>query len=82
MVPGESTMYAPIPVAYEVVPLDGGVGALEKNIDRGLAFGVALDDIVHDFGVEGASSTSDARGIALGVAYNIIVRDRGVDAPR
>src|SRR5215212_3910449 len=69
------------PGAYEVIILDGGVGALEKNIDRGLAFGVALDDIVHDFGVERAVRNKDGRGIALGVAYDIIVCDLGVDAP-
>src|SRR5215217_889272 len=47
------------PVSYEVVPLDGGVGALEKNIDRVLVYGVALDDIVHDLGIEGAVRNKD-----------------------
>src|SRR5215208_2518295 len=65
--PGRVDDFRADPGGYEVIILDGGVGALEKNIDRGLASGVALDDIVHDFGVKGAIRNKDGRGIALGV---------------
>ena len=78
--PGRVDDFRADPGGYEVIIHDGGVGALEKNIDRGLASGVALDDILHDFGVKGAVN-KDGRGIALGGAYKIIVCDLGVDAP-
>src|SRR5215218_5003531 len=52
--PGRVDDFRADPGGYEVIILDGGVGALEKNIDRGLASGVALDDILPDRGVERA----------------------------
>src|SRR5215211_1664667 len=73
------------PVAYEVVLLAGGVGGpvlyLDRDLAFGFAFGVALDNILHDFGIEGAVCNKDARSVAFGVAYDIIVQDGDVDAP-
>src|SRR5215211_5774370 len=68
------------PVAYEVIPLDGGIEAL-GSLDRVLAFGVALDDILHDPGIDGTVRNKDSRGAAVGIAYDIVLQDGGVDAP-
>src|SRR5829696_9882387 len=64
------------PVAYEIIPRDSGIVAFE-SLDRGVPFGDASDDIVHDLGVAGTVPDKDAT-VFVGFR-DIVLRDSGVD---
>src|SRR5215217_4198655 len=68
------------PVAYEVIPRDGGIEASIDSLDRVMAFRVASDNILHDRGAR-TGLGNDAIGVGFRAAYNMVVRDSGVDAP-
>src|SRR5215216_2474026 len=64
------------PVAYEIIPCDRGIEAFE-SLDRGVPFGDASDDIVHDLGVAGTVPDKDAT-VFVGFR-DMVLRDSGVD---
>src|SRR5919112_1963618 len=59
------------PVAYEIIPHDSGI-VVFGSLDRGVVFGDASDDIVHDLGARtGVDKDAGFR--------DMVIRDGGVD---
>src|SRR5215217_5682973 len=65
------------PVAYEIVPLDGGIRALLSFDPLVVA---SSYDVVHDLGAR-TDTDQDALFGGFSAAYNMVLRDSAVDAP-
>src|SRR5215213_1372496 len=65
------------PVAYEIVPLDGGIRALLSFDPLVVA---SSYDVVHDLGAR-TDTDQDALFGGFRAAYNMVLRDSAVDAP-